>query len=140
MLSTGTALFYTVVLGAVIFFCRVLPFILFRDERKNSSGAASGPAGDSGPGNRAVGLKAFLDFVEKVAPPVAMTVLAFNSLAGPVKAAGFSAENGNLTVIIPLGAAALCTAVLHIWKRNALISIFGGTALYMLLGHLLVKN
>jgi branched-subunit amino acid transport protein AzlD len=149
MLSTGTALFYTVVLGATIFFCRVLPFILFRNERKSDSGAADGlsgpalkdsPAGDPGPANRPAGLKAFLGFVEKVAPPVAMTVLAFNSLAGPVKAAGFPSENGNLIVIVPLGAAALCTAVLHIWKRNALISIFSGTALYMLLEHLLVKN
>jgi branched-subunit amino acid transport protein AzlD len=133
VLSTGTALFYTVVLGAVIFFCRVLPFILFRDERKAGS---SGSAGGSG------ALKAFLGFVEKVAPPVAMTVLAFNALAGPVKgaAAGFPAENAGFAAIIPLAAAALCTAVLHVWKRNALISIFGGTALYMLLEHLLVKN
>jgi branched-subunit amino acid transport protein AzlD len=128
MLSTGTALFYTVVLGAVIFFCRVLPFILFRDEGKADS-AGSGPA------NRPAGLRAFLGFVEKVAPPVAMTVLAFNSLAGPVKeaAAGLPAGNADLSVLIPLAAAALGTAVLHIWKRNALISIFGGTALYMLL-------
>jgi branched-subunit amino acid transport protein AzlD len=123
VLSTGTALFYTVVLGAVIFFCRVLPFILFRDERK------AGSAGGSG------ALKAFLGFVEKVAPPVAMTVLAFNALAGPVKeaAAGFPAENAGFAAVIPLAAAALCTAVLHVWKRNALISIFGGTALYMIL-------
>jgi hypothetical protein len=81
-----------------------------------------------------------------------MTVLAVNSLAGPVKeatvnaaakaSAGFSAENADfaatgLAAIIPLAIAALCTAVLHIRKRNALISIFGGTALYMLLEWLL---
>jgi branched-subunit amino acid transport protein AzlD len=125
VLSTGTALFYTIVLGAVIFFCRVLPFILFRDKRKVDS-AESGPAG----------LKAFLGFVEKVAPPVVMTVLAFNALAGPVKeaVAGFPAETVDHAAVVPLAVAALCTAVLHVWKRNALISIFGGTALYMLLG------
>jgi branched-subunit amino acid transport protein AzlD len=130
VLSTGTALFYTAVLGAVIFFCRVLPFILFRDEKKNDSG----PAGGRGPTNSpaGAGLKAFLGFVEKVAPPVAMTVLAFNSLAGPLKTAGFSAGNIEPAAVIP---AALCTAVLHIWKRNALISIFGGTTLYVLLEH-----
>ena len=27
------------------------------------------------------------------------------------------------------------TAVLHVWKRNMLLSIFGGTALYMVLVH-----
>jgi branched-subunit amino acid transport protein AzlD len=116
MLSTGTAMLYTAALGAVIFFCRVLPFILFRDER------------DSGPG-----VKAFLGFVEKVAPPVAMTVLAVNFLAGPVKEAAASGGSAGLDAISPLAAAALCTAVLHILKRNALISIFGGTALYMIL-------
>ena len=124
-MNTGTALLYTVVLGAVIFFCRVLPFILFKDERKAGS-AESGTAG--GPANGSAGIKTFLGFVEKVAPPVAMTVLAFNSLAGPVKAAGFPSVD--FAAIIPVTAAALCTAVLHIWKRNALISIFGGTALY----------
>jgi branched-subunit amino acid transport protein AzlD len=124
VLSTETALFYTVVLGVVIFFCRVLPFILFRDEKKADS-AGFGPA------SRPAGLKAFFGFVEKVAPPVAMTVLAFNALAGPVKAAGFPVENAGLAAVVPL-AAALGTAVLHIWKRNALVSIFGGTALYML--------
>jgi branched-subunit amino acid transport protein AzlD len=124
MLSTGTALFYTFVLGAVIFFCRALPFILFRDKRKaDSAGRGTVPAG----------LKAFLGFVEKVAPPAAMTVLAFNSLARPVKEAAASPGNGGLAAIVPLAAAALCTAGLHIWKRSALISIFGGTALYMLL-------
>ncbi|MDR2048117.1 MAG: AzlD domain-containing protein [Treponema sp.] len=128
MLNTGTALLYTVVLGAVIFFCRFLPFMLFKDERK--AGPAGFGAADD-PANRPAGVKAFLGFVEKVAPPVAMTVLAFNSLAGPVKAAGFP-EAG---FVAPLVAAALCTAVLHIRKRNALISIFGGTALYMLLEH-----
>ncbi|MDR1307982.1 MAG: AzlD domain-containing protein [Treponema sp.] len=133
MLSAGTALLYTVVLGAVIFFCRALPFILFGDKRKNGSAGsgADGTADDPGPAKDA-GLTAFLGFVEKVAPPAAMTVLAVNSLAGPVKAAGFPP----LDAIAPL-AAALCTAVLHIWKRNALVSIFCGTALYMLLEHLI---
>ncbi|MDR2313008.1 MAG: AzlD domain-containing protein [Spirochaetaceae bacterium] len=125
MLNTGTALFYTVVLGAVIFLCRALPFILFTDEKKTD------PPGGGG------GLRAFLGFVEKVAPPVAMTVLAMNSLAEPVKAAAvnFPAGAAYLSAAAPLAAAA-CTAALHIWKRNTLISISGGTALYMILERL----
>ncbi|MDR2073658.1 MAG: AzlD domain-containing protein [Spirochaetaceae bacterium] len=145
MLSTVTALFYTLILGSVIFLCRALPFILFTDKWK------AGPAEDPGkrcprPADRDPGpdretgggsVRAFLGFVEKVAPPVAMTVLALNSLAGPVKAAGanFPAEDAYLTAAAPLAAAA-CTAALHIWKRNALISIFGGTVLYMILERL----
>ncbi len=34
---------------------------------------------------------------------------------------------------IPEFAAGIITALLHIWKRNTLISIIGGTAAYMLL-------
>lgn len=38
---------------------------------------------------------------------------------------------------IPEFAAILGTAALHLWKRNMLISIFGGTALYMVLLYVL---
>lgn len=38
---------------------------------------------------------------------------------------------------IPEFAAILGTAALHLWKRNMLISIFGGTALYMALLYVL---
>jgi len=30
-----------------------------------------------------------------------------------------------------------CVAALHVWKRNSLVSILGGTAIYMLLVQLL---
>jgi branched-subunit amino acid transport protein AzlD len=69
--------------------------------------------------------------VEKVAPPVAMTVLAFNALASPLIPA-ISARHGPpvLTAIGTL-VAALVTGLLHLWKRNALLSILCGTALYI---------
>ncbi|MDR2210672.1 MAG: AzlD domain-containing protein [Spirochaetaceae bacterium] len=123
MLSTGTALIYTLVLGAAIFFCRALPFIFFRnDPADDPPRRGHTPAPSAG----------FVEFVEKVAPPVAMTVLAVNSLAGPVKEAGVDFSAGDPALFLPL-IAAVCTAALHIWKRNALVSIFGGTALYMIL-------
>ncbi|MDR0598460.1 MAG: AzlD domain-containing protein [Treponema sp.] len=133
--SAGTALLYTLVLGLVIFFCRVLPFIIFRDE---TGGGAGHP-----------GIRSFLDFVEALAPPVAMTVLAFNVLASPVRdlAGSLSLEAGGrgfagnlapfLAGLIPLAAGSLFTAAVHLWKRDALISVFGGTALYMALGRIL---
>jgi branched-subunit amino acid transport protein AzlD len=108
-MKTGVteALLLTLVMGAVIFFCRLFPFLFFR--------------GKAGAGSET----ALLNFVAKTVPPVAMTVLAFNSMAGPVK--------GNLREAIPVLTAAALTAAVHLWKRNPLISIFGGTAAYMIL-------
>ena len=63
--------------------------------------------------------------MEKTVPPVAMTVLALNSIAVPIK--------GNLLEGIPILAASALTVLVHLWKRNPLLSIFGGTALYMIL-------
>ena len=130
MVSTGTALGYSAVLGGVIFFCRFLPFILFKE-----TGESDGQPRTSKGQNR---LRAFFDFVEKTVPAATMTVLAFNALFLPVKEA-VTAQSLSLATIIPLGAAALVTAVLHIWKRNPLVSIFGGTALYVLLERLLLQ-
>jgi branched-subunit amino acid transport protein AzlD len=102
--SVSFAVVLTFAMGAVILFCRVFPFLFFREKP---------------------GQAAFLNFVEKVVPPVAMTVLAFHSVAGPLKA--------DVHEAVPALIAAGITALLHVWKRNSLISIFGGTALYMVL-------
>ena len=104
-MKTGVneALILTAAMAAAIFFCRIFPFLFFRGKTGN----------------------AFLSFVEKTVPPVAMTVLAFNSLASPIEA--------NLREIISILTAAVFTAALHLWRRNPLISIFGGTGLYMVL-------
>jgi branched-subunit amino acid transport protein AzlD len=113
MIPAGTALLWIFAIAGAVFLCRVLPFFIFSD--KGAKGKIT---------------QAFLMFVEKVAPPVCMTVLAFNALASPAKAASSFAE------LVPLLAASAATAALHLWKRNALVSIFGGTALFMLLTHL----
>jgi branched-subunit amino acid transport protein AzlD len=99
----------TFVMGAVIFFCRVFPFFFFREKASNRSPAS----------------EAFLSLVEKTAPPVAMTILAFNAISGSIKA--------DIHSSIPVLAAAAFTALTHLWKRNALISIIGGTLVYMVL-------
>ena len=108
-------------MGAVIFFCRAFPFIFFSRERSSQS----------------KGTRAFLDFVERIAPPVAMTVLAFNAL-GPslgnlARALVSTPVSGEYMSSLAVIIAAVLTALTHIWKRNALISIFGGTAVYMIL-------
>jgi branched-subunit amino acid transport protein AzlD len=123
-MKTGAneALLFTLVMGAVIFFCRFFPFLFF-----GKGMSANGKAGEDKVNART----AFLEFVEKTVPPAAMTVLAFNALAGPIKAGSGEA--------IPVLAAAVFTAMLHLWRRNPLVSIFGGTALYMILERIIPR-
>ncbi|QQO10904.1 branched-chain amino acid transporter permease [Breznakiella homolactica] len=122
MLTLTQALAATAVMGAVIFFCRAAPFLFFksrnRSEEPGQSGARSWES-------------RFLGFVETVVPPVAMTVLAFNALAAPF--------SGGIRDGLPVLAAAAVTAGLHLWKRNSLISIFGGTALYMVINRIIMQ-
>ena len=93
------------VMGAVVVFCRAFPFLFFfRDGCKEG---------------------AFLGFVERIVPPVAMTVLAFNALGGAFR-------DGPANGLFAL-AASVFTAILHLWKGNYLISILGGTILYMII-------
>lgn len=118
MLSIREALIYTGVMGGVIFFCRVCPFLFFRG-KEGISGNEETPL-----------FTAFLRFVETVVPPVAMTVLAFNALSSPLKE--------DLRQGIPVFLAAAFTVLVHLWKRNALFSIFGGTFVYMILSRIVI--
>jgi branched-subunit amino acid transport protein AzlD len=77
---------------------------------------------------RGKALDGFLSLIERAAPPVTMTVLACNSIAAPIK-------EDPRTAVPVLSAAALSLAV-QLWKGSFLLSILGGTALYMLLTRL----
>jgi len=104
------ALLLTVIMAAVIFFCRAFPFLFFLGKKQ--------------------GLKteAFIGFIEKVVPPLAMTVLAFNAISGLIYE-NIKQENfwqGGFAL-----AAAAVTVILHLWRRNILLSIFCGTVVYM---------
>jgi len=116
MNSVQEAVILVFAMAASILFCRAFPFLFFSRVAKGEKSASSKSA-------------AFINFVERVVPPVAMTVLSFNALG-----AAFRIPAGEFPVegLFGLGAAAF-TAVMHLWKRNPLISIFGGTALYMIL-------
>jgi branched-subunit amino acid transport protein AzlD len=118
--SVSEALILCFVMAAVIFFCRIFPFLFFREKTGNIRDEGDSQDVRGAAKDRA---SAFLAFVEKTAPPVAMTVLTFNAL--PVKSSPRE--------LIPAIAAAVLTAIVHLWKRNTLLSISGGTALYMLL-------
>jgi len=113
MISLRETLFLVFAMGAVILFCRAFPFLFFPK-------AASGKKGE-----KSSVRDSFINFVEKVVPPAAMTVLAFNALGGALK--------DNFHDGLPALAASVFTALVHLWKRNSLVSIIGGTALYMIL-------
>jgi branched-subunit amino acid transport protein AzlD len=140
------AVVYTFAAGFAVFFCRALPFFIIRPGKgRGKGGRAAAGDSDTTHGNsntvdknsNAVGggpargrtLNAFLTLIERVVPPVAMTVLAVNSIAAPVKE--------NPAASLPVLAASALTLGMQLWKRNYLVSILGGTAAYMVLTRLL---
>jgi branched-subunit amino acid transport protein AzlD len=67
----------------------------------------------------------FLDFLQVYVPPVIMTLLVLGTLKEvPFKETPYG---------IPALAGVALSAVLHLWKRNVLLSIAGATTLYMVL-------
>jgi branched-subunit amino acid transport protein AzlD len=113
MLSLGEAIAYTFIMGGVIFFCRLFPFIFF-----------SGSGGGGGFKEK------FLAFIEKTAPPVAMTVLALREIASPLKEV-FAGKAGAADFFAVAASGAVCVLLYILSKRNALVSILGSTVLYM---------
>ena len=104
MLSTGAAIAAIAVMAIVTFLTRVLPFLLF-------------DRGESPP-------KLVL-YLGRVLPPAIIAMLIVYCLWG----VSFSTPGGWVPQL-------LCVAVvvaLHLWKHNNLLSIFGGTVLYMVL-------
>jgi branched-subunit amino acid transport protein AzlD len=125
MVMVQSAILLTAVMGLVIFFCRVFPFLIFPNGGSNET--------ESGRNSKLV---SFIGFVEKAAPPTAMTVLAFNALTAALKENALKNalfSRGFILDCIPVAAAAVFTALIHLWKRNPLISIAGGVIVYMLL-------
>jgi branched-subunit amino acid transport protein AzlD len=126
--SLQMAIIYTIIMAAVIFFCRFAPFIFFADNGKEQSPAK----------------KKFLAFIERTAPPVAMAVLAVHEIATPVRnAVAAAVKTGRLdgqfwiAVLPVIAASAVCAALYVASKRNALVSIFGSTVLFMVLERVL---
>lgn len=92
-----------IIIAAVTFFTRVFPFFFF--------GKKQPPA--------------IISFVGKYIPPVVITILVLYCL----KDINFSLAPYGLNEAI----ATAVVIVLHLWKGNPLLSIFGATILYMFL-------
>lgn len=103
-LTTGQALITLAVTALATMITRFLPFILFPEGKKYPK---------------------IIDYLSKVLPPAMMGLLVINCLKN---VSVFERSRG-----IPEAAAILSVVIIHIWKRNVLLSIAAGTALYMFL-------
>ena len=97
------------VIGAVTIAIRILPFIVFGGKRKTPE---------------------YVTYLGKVLPYAIMGMLVIYCLR-------------NVSVVaypfgIPEFIACAVVAVLHIWKRNTLLSIAGGTAIYMVIVQMVI--
>ena len=104
MLTTGQAVASIAVMAVVTFLTRALPFLLF-------------DRGDHPP-------KLVL-YLGQVLPPAIIAMLIVYCLKGIT----FASPAGWAPSLLAGGAA----VVLHLWKGNDLLSIFGATVLYMVL-------
>lgn len=104
MLTTGQALISIAVMAAVTFLTRALPFLLF--DR----------------GGRPPKIVLYLG---RVLPPAVIAMLIIYCLKG----VSFAAPAGWAPAAVSCGV----VVALHLWKNNDLLSIFGGTILYMIL-------
>jgi branched-subunit amino acid transport protein AzlD len=95
---------YIIVSALITFALRLLPFVIFKNE-------------DSVP--------KIVKFTGKYLPPAIITgivVYCFRDIAITVFPHGFNEVTS-----------AVIVAALHLWKRNTLLSVFGGTFVYMAL-------
>ena len=104
MLTTGQAIAAIAVMAVVTFLTRAIPFLLF-------------DRGDSPP-------KLVL-YLGRVLPPAIIAMLIIYC----IQDISFETPAGWVPQLISIAV----VAGLHIWKKNTLLSIFGGTILYMVL-------
>ncbi len=102
-MDTNRLLLIVLVMTLVTFFTRAVPFMFF--SRKDPPQLFS--------------------YLQTYIPPVVMLILVFSSY----KNYTFSVFSDGGPAVI----AGLATALVHVWKRNVLLSIAGGTVLYMML-------
>ena len=103
-MTTGQALAAIAVMAVVTFLTRALPFLLF----------------DRGGEPPKVVL-----YLGRVLPPAVIAMLIVYCLRG----VSFAAPGGWVPQLVSVAA----VVILHLWRSNTLLSIFGGTILYMVL-------
>lgn len=114
-LTVQEAVIATLAIGVMMLLLRILPFVIFSKRRT----------------------PAFFSFIEKFIPALSIAVLFAVCLKE--RTADLLISGGSPLAELPSAVcaviAALATTALHLWKNNAMISIFGGTLLYMVLNY-----
>ncbi len=115
-LTVTEALMATVAIGFMMFLLRFLPFLIFAKKKT----------------------PAFFSFIEKFIPAVSIAVLFVICLKERTSDLIFNSLNptAEIPAILSAVGAALVTTLLHLWKNNAMLSIFGGTIVYMIFNYL----
>lgn len=106
-MNTSRTILIILICGACTLLERALPFLIFRGRE----------------------VPAVVKYLGKVLPMAIMATLIVYCLKG--------VSFGSAAGWVPQIAASLVTAGLHLWKRNSMLSIFGGTICCMVLTHLL---
>lgn len=106
-LPMNAVLIATVLSGLIILLTRTLPFLIFSKREP----------------------PAVIRFIEKYSPALIMTILFVYCL----KDVNFTAAPFGIDYLICIAV----VAVLHLTVKNSMVSIFGGTALYIILNHLM---
>jgi branched-subunit amino acid transport protein AzlD len=103
MIDSGYLFGVIAAMAGATFLTRLLPFVAFRNRSEHP----------------------LLLFLGRYMPPAVMTILVLYSLKG----ADFSQPPYGLEIVLAI----LVTVGVHRWRGQALLSIFAGTAVYMLL-------
>ncbi|MDC7246029.1 MAG: AzlD domain-containing protein [Sphaerochaetaceae bacterium] len=106
-MSSSYIIWAIVISALVTIFLRALPFILFRSEKAGSEA---------------------LDFIAENLPVAVIAILIVYS----VSHVSFSSFDGWIKEAVSIG----CVVALHLLKKNTLLSVLGGTAVYMAMIHL----
>lgn len=104
MLNNSYAIMCIITVAICTLLTRAFPFILFGGKRK---------------------VPGYILYLGKILPPAVMCILVIYCL----RDIDFQTVQGFLPQIISV----VLVAALHVWKRNNLLSIGAGTAIYMLL-------
>lgn len=114
-LTTPEAVIVTLAIGVMMLALRLIPFLIFSKRQTPK----------------------FFSFIEKFIPAVSIAVLFIVCIKSSTS--DLIVANPKFIEEIPSVVCALVsitvTALLHLWKGNAMLSIFGGTILYMILNY-----
>ncbi len=102
-ISTAESIAIITICAVITFAERLFPFLIFRGGR----------------------VPLTIEYLGRMLPVAVMTTLVVYCL----RDISFSALGGYLPAVISV----MVTAFLHLWRRNTLLSVVGGTASYMLL-------